>query len=196
MSGEFDWLEGHEDKPIAVRPAGTVEQQVPTEKRQKRPAALVRADRKLSLQQRVYRDCVVSTGSIREANERYRESGLEPSSAEALRRWRKKPEFVKAKQLAEEYLGQCLGVTRDGLVHRLEQIRDKAMEPVPKLWKGRPTGYTEYDPNSALKAIEQTAKLAGLYGEEQKAATFTLRLDFGSYGDPEPIDGEFSVVEE
>jgi hypothetical protein len=50
---------------------------------------------------------------------------------------------------------------KNNLVLHAAHIRDEALEPKPILHQGAPTGYTENEPDTALRANEQLARLGG-----------------------------------
>jgi hypothetical protein len=188
---EFDWLS---DEEVGFHPA--IEKgrtlALPV-KRLRRPTELIKADKALSVQQRMFRDCILNTRSYKEAIDLFDKSYSTVDRTTAWR-WRKLPKFVKALELGYQYMAECAGVTREKFLVQLEQIRDTAMTPRPILYRGEPTGFEEYDPASALKALDQQAKLAGFYGEEKTQVAVNLQIDFGSYGtDADIIEGE--VVE-
>lgn len=55
---------------------------------------------------------------------------------------------------------------KNGIVTAAGAIREAALEPKPILYQGVPTGYTEHQPDVALRANEQLAKLGGHLKQE------------------------------
>ena len=174
---ETDWMDG--------------KQPVVRDKPPRKPQKLIKAERALTPAQRIYLKCVVWTNSIHEANQKFRETGYDPDHS-TLWRWRQSAKFKTALEHLYNHVCELHGISRESLIHRLEQIRDQAMTPTPILYRGKLTGFDEWQPTPALKAIETQAKLLGMYQEEKSNVSVDLKIDFGSYGDT--IDGE--VVEQ
>lgn len=94
-----------------------------------------------------------------------RKLGDDAPGMTTLTRWRRQKDFAFIIQVRKSQAAAELLEKSDIIVHA-GAIREAALEPKPVLYQGAPTGYTENQPEVALRANEQLAKLGGHLKQE------------------------------
>lgn len=188
---EFGWLDGAGKKPAAARKS----QQISVS-RARRPKALIMADRKLTPEQRLYKRFLVETETVGAANRRMKDAGFQRDRA-TLYRWRTTPTFAEALQLEQDYMLKCAGIDKARLLNDAQKIKEIALTPKPILYKGAPTGFSDVELGSAMRAVEFQGKAIGLFGDETNRVQVNIDIDFSGRIDNGPddaIDGEAETL--
>ncbi len=207
MGSEFDWL-GNTDvdfsgpvtepkKAVVVDPGKAV-----MAKRKRRPVELVRAERKLTPIQRFYARMLVETETIAAAERRMVDAGYKTDRS-TYYRWRKLPTFVEVVHLTQNYLFECLGISKERIMNDAEKIKQIALTPVAILHQGKDTGHKEVSLGTALRALELQGKGVGLNDSSINRVEVNIDIDFSGRvdgidvkEDPDIIEGEFDYVDE
>jgi hypothetical protein len=75
-------------------------------------------------------------------------------------KWKRQEDFMFIMKVRKT--AQAMdALDKNNLVLETVHIRERALEPTPILYQGAPTGFHEYQPDTALRANEQLAKLGG-----------------------------------
>ena len=208
MYNDFDWLgSGDVDFSGPVKESKTeIANRDPGKavmrKRKQRPKALVRAERKLTPIQRFYARMLVETETIAAAERRMLDAGYKTDRS-TYYRWRKMPNFVEAVHLNQDYLFECLGISKERIMIGAEQIKQIALTPQVILHQGKDTGHKEVQLGSALRALELQGKGIGLSDSEINRVQVNIDIDFSGrvdgvdvQEDSDVIEGEFDYVDE
>lgn len=207
MRSDFDWLGSDdvdfsgpvvESKTVVAKDPGKAIMQ----KRRRRPAELVRAERKLTPIQRFYARMLVETETITAAERRMVDAGYRTDRS-TYYRWRKLPMFVEAVHLMQDYLFECLGISKERVLNDAEKIKQMALTPQVILHQGKDTGFKEVQLGSALRALELQGKGVGLNDSGINRVEVNIDIDFSGRvdgidvkEDPDVIEGEFEYVDE
>ncbi len=191
MNDDFSWMD---EEPVR----STVESilpailKTPVNKKKKRPVALVRAERKLSVPQRFYLRLLCECETIAAADILFWNAGY-VANRTTLYRWRlKTPRFVEAKHLMEEYIFACSGFSKEKILNDAEKIKEIALTPKPVLYKGRATQFKEVELGAALRALELQGKGIGLNDSETQRMQVNIDIDFSGRIANKP---EITVIE-
>lgn len=210
MDNSFDWLlapappvagdidfSGPVVTPPAVDPGKAV-----MAKRKRRPPALIRAERKLTPIQRFYARMLVETETIAAAERRMADAGYKADRS-TYYHWRKLPRFVECVHLNQDYLFQCLGISKERIMNDAEKIKQIALTPVAILHQGKDTGHKEVNLGTALRALELQGKGVGLSDTALTRVQVSIDIDFSGRVDgvdvvdnSDVIEGEFESVDE
>lgn len=208
MYNDFDWLgSGDVDfsgpvKESKIEIANRDPGKAIMRKRKQRPKALVRAERKLTPVQRFYAKMLVETETIAAAERRMADAGYRTDRS-TYYRWRKMPVFVEAVHLMQDYLFDCLGISKQRILTDAEKIKQIALTPTAILHQGMDTGHTEVQLGTALRALELQGKGIGLSDSVINRVQVNIDIDFSGRVDgidvkegSDLIEGEFEYVEE
>ena len=206
MRKDFDWLDTSdvdfsgpvtESKVVIADPGKAIMQ-----KRKQRPKALVRAERKLTPIQRFYCRMLVETETITAAERRMMDAGYRTNRS-TYYHWRKLPRFVECVHLTQDYLFECLGISKERILTDAEKIKQIALTPQPILHQGKKTGFSEVQLGAALRALELQGKGIGLNDSAINRVQVNIDLDFSGRvdgidvkEDPPVIEGSFENVDE
>lgn len=201
MTVEFDWLNGNDvdfSGPVEVVPV-VVETIDPGKaiinKRKRRPAALIRGERKLTPPQRFYAKMLVETETIEAAYRRMVDAGY-TFHRKTLYNWRQKPKFIEVVHLSQNYLFECLGISKERVMNDAEKIKQIALTPQPILHAGKPTGFNEVLLGPALRALELQGKGVGLNDGDAQRVQVNIDIDFsGRIDGVDVVEGEFEYVD-
>ena len=206
MNEDFGWLDGNADvdfsgpvgKLPAVKNSGN---KVLVAKRRRRPPELVRAERKLTPIQRFYARMLVETETIKAAEIRMGHAGYRVDRS-TYYRWRQMPVFVEVVHLAQSYLFERLGISKERVMNDAEKIKQIALTPQPILHKGVATGFEEIQLGAALRAIELQGKGVGLNDGDANRIQVNIDIDFSGRVDgidasenSDVIEGEFEYID-
>jgi len=207
VHNDFDWLGSKdvdfsgpvkESRVPAVKDPG----QAIMRKRRQRPKELVRAERKLTPIQRFYARMLVETETISAAERRMVDAGYKTDRS-TYYRWRKLPVFVECVHLMQDYLFDCLGISKQRVLTDAEKIKQIALTPMPILHQGKDTGFKEVQLGSALRALELQGKGVGLSDSAINRVQVNIDIDFSGRidgvdvkDDANIIEGEFDYVDE
>lgn len=112
----------------------------------------------LTNKQRVYLDELEKQSFNNRAT--LRSLGTEAPDPATVSKWKRQEDFMFIMRVRKT--AQAMdALDKNNLVLETVHIRDKALEPSPILYQGAPTGFFEYEPDTALRANEQLAKLGG-----------------------------------
>lgn len=176
---DFDWLEGETDEETESVMTGEIQ---PAPKRKKRPTDLIRAERKLTFVQRFYMDCLMQCSTLAEAQRKMTEAGYNVDRS-TLWRWRQNPNFGYALDLARKHLCDVMGVSKESVLLDAEKIKQMALTPRPRLYKGKHTGYEEVELGTALRALELQGKGVGIQDGEANRVQVNIDIDFSGRQD-------------
>ena len=213
MPNDFDWLLA----PLPAAGSGDIdfsgpvtEAKVPVvkdpgqavmQKRRQRPKALIRAERKLTPIQRFYARMLVETETIAAAERRMADAGYKADRA-TYYRWRKMPRFVEAVHLNQDYLFDCLGISKQRILTDAEKIKQMALTPQAILHQGKDTGFREFELGTALRALELQGKGVGLQDSAMDRVHVNIDMEFSGRVDgvdvkegSDIIEGEFEYIE-
>ncbi len=214
MHNDFDWL-GESDIDFSGPVVPVTESKVAIAnidpgkaimaKRKQRPKELVRAERKLTPIQRFYARMLVETETIAAAERRMVDAGYRTDRS-TYYRWRKMPRFVEVVHLTQNYLFECLGISKERILNDAEKIKQIALTPQPILHQGKSTGFEEVQLGTALRALELQGKGVGLNDGDANRVQVNIDIDFSGRvdgvdvqtgpDDPDIIEGEFDYVDE
>lgn len=89
-------------------------------------------------------------------------------------------------------------ISRESVILRAAEVAEEAMEPVPILYHGQPTGFFENQKDTALRANEQLAKLGGhMKGDDKSDRVVVHLVNLAGpevVEQPPAVDAEFSEV--
>lgn len=185
---DLDWLD--EPPALPVKDKRTVK--VAARKPKKRPPELIKAERALTMQQRLYLRWILETNTLAEADRRMKQAGY-PADRSTLWRWRNKPEFIEALELMRDWQFKAAGFSKNKVLLDAEKIKEMALTPKPVLYKGEATGYDEVDLGAALRAAELQGKGLGLMDREQHGVVVNVDIDFSGRADV-IIEGESETL--
>jgi len=187
---DFDWLDAPTEKKAVV-------EKPKKPRRPRRPAALIRAERQLSLKERFYLKLLIENTSVVAANKQMRAAGYTDPS-HRFSRMKKKPVFAEALQLAQDYQVKCLGLNKEKILLDAEKIKEAALRPQPILYKGRDTGFKQQELGAALRAIElQSKAVPGFRDDEGQKVQVNIDIDFSGRPDvpsDNVIEGESETL--
>lgn len=162
-----DWL----DLPSSRAPVE------PKARRLRRPRDLTLAERALSHVQRFYVKALLECDSVKKADAVMRKHGYQLDRT-TLYRWRRMPAFVRCLHLTQEFGLACLGLSKEKIMLDAEKVKQIAMRPKLVLYKGEPTGQTEVELGSYLRALELQAKGVGITDGTDRTVQVNIDIDF------------------
>lgn len=158
-------------------------------KREQRPVELIRAERKLPPAMRMYLRFVLESVTLAEAARKMHDAGFHFERT-TLHRWRRRPDFIKAQELGNEYILKVVGINKARTLLDSEKVKQLALTPQPILYKGKRTGEVEVDLGAAMRAIEFQGKAVGIGNEEQRRVQVAIDIDFSGRDEKPTIEGE------
>ncbi len=189
MSFDTDWMDAEEAPQELVAP-----KKPRRLSKNRRPAALVKAERSLSLEQRYYVRMLTESNTYREAQKRLINAGFPKRDRATYWRWRQNDKVAEALSLLQDWQYACSHISKARLVSDAEKIKQIALRPKPILYKGKATKFKEVDTGVALRAVEFQGKAIGINDPDQRGVTVNIDIDFSGRVDGidvEPIEGEF-----
>lgn len=181
---ELDWLELDSEQVKAVVHAAVMDDATPANRKAPAPtdlpereARLVQSLRRLKPVQRAYLRAYVAAGCVRaSATRALRHRGLKLPDSSAVTRWFHKPDFRIALDLMKKVYLDTAGIDPAGVLLKATQVYEKSMAPKPILYKGEPTGYEEYDPANAMRAVEFLGKVNRMTSGDEAGTRVTLNI--------------------
>jgi len=170
---EFDWLDDEPEKkkkaealPVLV-PKGVSPVEIPADS-EKRNAKVRRVWNKLSRNQQTFLDSLRKHNFNVSATARALANTSQAIHRVTANRWAREDEDYAFVLKVMKAIARDEVIDRDRLLLRADEIAEKALEPVPILYQGQPTGFFEHDLRTALSANEQLMKTQKMLGNDQE----------------------------
>ena len=184
MSSDTDWI--YDDKKAVVAKPRQAS-------KKRRPKALIRAERALSLPQRFYVRLLVESETIAIAERRMSDAGYNFNRA-TYYRWRQHPNFIAALNETQDWMFKAHGITKERLMLDAEKIKQNALEERPILYKGDDTGFKEQELGTALRAVEFQGKGLGITDPDQRGVKVNIDIDFSGRAAGVTIEGDSETL--
>ena len=140
---------------------------------------LVAALRKLSPAQRVYIRAFLEGGATKGGAKRvlrdWNKLHVLPNDS-TVSRWQNNEKYLTAMSLLRNHYAGLAGLDKDSVLIKVGQVIEDAMTPKPILHEGRPTGFFEYEGNTALRGLEFAGKVNRMIGGEDGTTRVTLNI--------------------
>lgn len=90
-------------------------------------------------------------------------------------KWRRDPNFVRAKELVEQDSLDTIGVNAAYVLGTTKEVVERCMQAEPVLDdEGKPTGEWQFNAPSALKGLDMLGRHRRLWGEERPTAAVPI----------------------